>query len=319
MWRLQSGVRWPLYKHVPQSDTASVRVGRTVTLAGVLVNVFLIFFKFMAGVVGRSQALIADAVHSISDLMTDAVVLVGLRLGRKAPDQDHPFGHGRLETLSSAVVGLALVGVAVYIGVDAGRNIYNHTEYHPTWLALIAAVVSIVLKEILYQYTVHVGRRLKSLVIMANAWHHRSDALSSIAVLLGVAGARINPQWHILDAYAALLVSFFIVKVGFNILLGAARELADTAPAPEVLEDVKRCIQRVTGVLALHDLKVRTSRGLYQMEVHIVVDGGLTVSEGHRIAKQVESQLKVDLPDLTQVIIHVDPYQAGRTTISPRK
>lgn len=175
------------------------------------------------------------------------------------------------------------------------------------------------LKAALYQYTVYVGRRIESLVIRSNAWHHRSDALSSVAVLLGCAGAKINPKWHILDAYAALRVSFFIVKVGFEILSGAAQELADTAPHPEVLEDVKRCIQRVPGVFAVHDLRVRSSRGLYQMEVHIVVDGTLTVTDGHRIAKEVESHLRADVVDLTQVIIHIDPQVSGEEPVTSKE
>ena len=204
-----------------------------------------------------------------------------------------------------------LVGVAVYIGIEAGTNIHNHTEYHPTWLAVAAAAVSIFLKEALYQYTVRVGRRIKSLVIMANAWHHRSDALSSVAVLFGVVGSMINPDWHILDAYAALLVSFFIVKVGLSIIAGAARELTDTAPPPEALDNIRQCIQRVTGVISLHDLKGRTSRGLHQIEVHVVVDGNLSVTEGHQIADDVEARLKAEIPDLIHVVIHIDPHQGG--------
>ncbi len=289
----------------------SAKEGRTVTLVGVLVNALMVVIKLVCGILGHSQALIADAVHSISDLFTDAVVLVGLKVGRKAPDQDHPFGHGRVETLSSAVVGLILVGVAIYIGIEASTNIYDHTEYHPTWLALGAAAVSILLKEALYQYTVRVGHRIKSLVIMANAWHHRSDALSSVAVLLGVLGAKINPDWHILDAYAALLVSFFIVKVGLGILTGAARELADTAPRPEALDNIEQCIQRVPGVIAFHDLKGRTSRGLHLIEVHVVVDGTLSVTEGHGIAEDVELRLKAEIPDLIHAVIHVDPHARG--------
>jgi cation diffusion facilitator family transporter len=146
------------------------------------------------------------------------VVLFGIKIGRKPPDKEHHFGHARIETLASAIVGLALIGTAVYLGIDAALNIHRHTESHPTGVALIGAGVSIALKEALYRYTVLIGRRLKSQLIVANAWHHRSDALSSVAVLLGVAGTLINPSWHILDAFAALIVSFFIIKVGFDIL-----------------------------------------------------------------------------------------------------
>jgi len=292
---------------MPESMTESAKAGRSVTLVGVLVNAFLILFKFLAGVFGQSQALIADAFHSASDLFTDFVVLLGLKIGRKAPDERHPFGHARIETLASAIVGIALIATALCLGIKAIWNIYHHTEYHPTWLALVGAGVSIALKETLYHYTIRIGRRIKSLAIVANAWHQRSDALSSVAVLLGVAGAHIKPSWHILDSLAALLVSFFIVKVGLDILRNTFREFTDTAPQPETLNKITDCIQTVEGVIDTHDLRVRTSGGLYQMETHIVVDGQLTVAEGHRIARAVEICLAEEIADLDRVIVHVDP------------
>jgi cation diffusion facilitator family transporter len=296
-----------LEKFASDSKISSAQAGRSVTLVGALVNGLLILLKFFAGIFGQSQALIADAIHSVSDLFTDAVVLFGIRIGRKAPDEKHQFGHARIETLASAIVGMALIATALYLGIEACLNIYNHTEYHPTGLALIGAGVSIALKEALYHYTVHTGRRIKSQLIVANAWHHRSDALSSVAVLLGVAGTLINPSWHILDVFAALLVSFFIVKVGLDILRNSLREFTDTAPQPEILKKISDCIRSVEGVFDMHDLRVRTSGGLYQMETHIVVDGQLTVTEGHRIAKVVESCLVDEIEDLDRVIIHVDP------------
>ena len=297
----------PSEKLTPDSKIKSAQAGRSVTLVGAVVNALLILCKFAAGIFGQSQALIADAVHSVSDLFTDAVVLFGLSLGRKEPDEKHHFGHARIETLASTFVGLALIVTALYLGIGAAFNIYRHTEYHPTSLALLGAGVSVALKEALYHYTVHTGRRIKSQLIVANAWHHRSDALSSVAVLLGVAGTLINPSWHILDSFAALLVSFFIIKIGLDILGSSLREFTDTAPQQEILNKISDCTQSVEGVLDMHDLRVRTSGGLYQMEAHIVVDGQLTVTEGHRIAKVVESCLAEEIEDLDRVIVHVDP------------
>ena len=288
-------------------DKGRDRAGQRVTWVGAVANTLLIVLKFVAGILGHSQALIADAVHSVSDLFTDAIVLLGLRIGRKAPDEEHPFGHARIETLASAIVGIALIATALYLGIEAALNIYSHTEYHPTKLALIGAGVSIAFKEALYHYTVRTGRRIKSQLIIANAWHHRSDALSSVAVLLGVTGALINPTWYILDSFAALLVSFFIVKVGLDILRNSLREFTDTAPPPEILNKISHCTRSVEGVLDMHDLRVRTSGGRYQMETHIVVDGQLTVVEGHRIAKAVENCLAEEIEDLDRVIVHVDP------------
>lgn len=292
-----------------KDQTASVSAGRSVTLVGVVVNIFLILIKFIAGIFGSSQALIVDAAHSVSDLFTDAVVLFGLKIGRKAPDEKHHFGHARIETLFSTFVGLVLIGTAFYLGIKAAFNIYKQTEYHPTGLALIGAGLSIAMKEALYHYTVHTGRRIKSQLVIANAWHHRSDALSSVAVFFGVLGALIKPSWHILDSFAALLVSFFIVKVGLEILKDAFRELTDTAPQPEIISKIRQCALKIDGVNDTHDLKVRTSGGLYQIEIHIIVDGQITVSEGHKIAKTVEMCLVEDVEDLDSVIVHVDPTE----------
>jgi len=295
-------------------DKGKGHAGQRVTWVGAVANTLLIVLKFIAGILGHSQALIADAVHSVSDLFTDAIVLLGLRIGGKAPDEGHQFGHARIETLASAIVGLALIATALYLGIDAVLNIYRHTEYHPTKLALIGAGVSIVLKEALYHYTVRTGRRIKSQLIIANAWHHRSDALSSVAVLLGVTGTLINPSWYILDSFAALLVSFFIVKVGLAILKNSLREFTDTAPPSEILNKIIDCTRSVKGVHNMHDLRVRTSGGLYQMETHIVVDGQLTVTEGHKIAKAVENCLAEEIEDLDRVIVHVDPASEEKET-----
>ncbi|MBW2490611.1 MAG: cation transporter [Deltaproteobacteria bacterium] len=297
---------------MPESNSTAADTGKKVTLVGILVNTFLILLKLFAGIFGSSQALIADGVHSISDLFTDIVVLIGIKISQKPPDKTHHFGHARLETLGSFIVGMALIGTALYLGIEASLTIYHHTEYHPTGLALFGAGVSIVLKEVLYHYTIRAGRRIKSQLIVANAWHHRSDSLSSVAVFIGVAGTQINPSWHVLDAFAALLVSFFIVKVGLDILKDALREFTDTAPDPEIIGKIKQCALSVNGVVDTHDLRVRTSGGLYQMEIHIVVNGKLTVSEGHKIAKTVESCLIEDVGNFDRIIIHVDPSIENR-------
>ena len=181
------------------------RAGHRVTWTGAGVNAFLVVLKLAGGLLGNSQALVADAVHSVSDFVTDAVVLIGLSLGRRAPDESHHFGHGRIETLASALVGLSLIGVAIGLGWRAGQDILAGGGSRPTWLAVVVAAVSVVAKEVLFQLTIRVGRRIHSPVVVANAWHHRSDALSSVAVLVGVGATLIRPDWHVLDAFAALL------------------------------------------------------------------------------------------------------------------
>jgi len=289
------------------TEIASDDSGRSVTIVGALVNIFLIISKGLAGVFGHSQALIADAIHSISDLFTDVVVLLGLRYGRRAPDAEHHFGHARIETMASTIVGMALIGTAVYIGKDAALNIYQHTEYHPKGVAVFAAAIAVALKEALYHFTVHAGRRIKSQLLVANAWHHRSDAFSSVAVLLGVTVAYFKPAWHILDSYAALLVSFFIIKIGYEIIIKTINEFTDAAPKGEILDKIKKCAMSVDGVVDVHDLRARISGSVFQMEIHISVDGRLTVLEGHRIAKAAEKRIAEQIEDIGSVIVHVDP------------
>jgi cation diffusion facilitator family transporter len=293
-----------------RTDVTGLQAGQRVTWVSVVVNTLLIFLKLLAGIFGHSQALIADAIHTVSDLFTDVVVLVGLKMGRKAPDADHHFGHARFETSASGIVGVALLVVAVYIGYDAARDIYHHTELHPTWFAIIGALSSILVKEFLYQYTALVGRRIRSTAVIANAWHHRSDAFSSVAVLIGVTAARIKPAWHILDAYAALLVSFFIVKVALDILKGVLREITDTAPDPEVIDKIMDCIREVPNVMQVHDLRVRSIGGRYDLSVHVVVAPTLSVVEGHNAAEQIEKCLVGEIEEVGAVTVHIDPVGA---------
>jgi len=283
------------------------REGRRITWIGVAANALLIAVKFTAGVLGHSQALIADAVHSVSDFFTDAVVLLGLRYGRRPPDKDHHFGHARIETMASAVVGISLITVAVYLGYRSGMNIYLRVVSHPTYLALFGAAVSIVIKEALYQYTVIVGKRIRSQAVIANAWHHRSDALSSVAVFIGVGGALIKPGWHILDACAALVVSFFIARVGLDVLWSALREMTDTAPRQEVLDKIGECVRDVSGILEMHDLKVRSIGGIYYIQVHIVVDKDMSVEQSHRILNEARGCLYQEIENIGEIIVHVDP------------
>ena len=281
--------------------------GLRVTWIGLVVNVLLVVFKLWAGTISRSQALVADAVHSLSDIFSDVVVLLGLKWARKDEDDTHPYGHARIETISSMVVGLLLVLVGVGIAYKATMSIYNHDVSRPGPIAIFAAATSILLKEAMFWYTRLVGMRLKSPLLIANAWHHRSDALSSVAVLLGVTAVYVNPNWHLADAYAALVVTFFIVKVGLNLTWLAFKELADTAPDEAIVARLTEDVRAVHGVRQLHDLRARHSGTQIFVELHIVVDPELTVREGHDIAREVKARLLAKFTEVTRVIIHVDP------------
>jgi len=283
--------------------------GYRVTLMGGVCNGALIALKLTAGGVGHSEALIADAVHSLSDLVTDLITLVGFKIGRKGADANHHFGHGRVETFFSSLTGMLLVSGGGYIAFHSIMSIRGTPHVSPTILPVIVAFLSIPIKEGLFQRTGRVAQRLYSTSLMANAWHHRSDALSSVAVLVGVGGAYLNPQWASLDAWGALIVSFFIFKAGAGIILNAYKEFTDVAPGASIQERIRECALGIEGVEDLHDLRIRSSGGRYQMEVHVVVDGEISVRQGHHIAKEVEGCLFQEIQQLDNIIVHVDPSQ----------
>ena len=285
------------------------RRGLSVTLTGMVVNILLIVLKIWGGYVAHSHALLADGVHSISDLATDVVVLAGLKIGRSVEDERHPFGHGRIETLASMIVGVALVGAGLYIAWSATQIIIAGTSGHPTYIAIVIAVLSVVSKECLYQYTKYVGKKLNSPALLSNAWHHRSDALSSIAVIVGVAAAQIRPDWGILDCWAAIVVAVMIVHVGGTFIISSVSEFIDTAPEPDVVKRIVECATEVDGVRNVHDLRARTSGGKVFVELHVEVDGEISVRHGHSIAKAVEKCLITEINHLSKATIHVDPIE----------
>jgi cation diffusion facilitator family transporter len=281
--------------------------GIRVTLIGSIVNLLLMVFKLVAGFAANSQALIADGVHSLSDLFSDFVVILGVKIGRKREDPDHHYGHARIETISGMVVGILLVAVGIGIAYSAIATIYGHSVSRPGLFAIWAAVISIVLKEGMYWWTLIVGRRIKSMALIANAWHHRTDAFSSVAVLIGVGAAYINPDWHLTDSIAALVVTFFVLRVGLQLIWSAFRELSDAAPDRVVLTEIARTAKGIVGVRQVHDLRARYSGSQIFVELHIVVDPSISVRHGHAIAKEVKATLLDQFADVTRVIIHVDP------------
>ncbi len=300
-----------MHDQVPRSAVeaaeAGLAEGQRVTWAGVGLNLLLTAVKLAAGFWGRSQALVADAAHSLSDLVSDLVVLVGLRMGRRRADAEHHFGHGRLETMATAAVGLVLVVGAAGLGYDAVYSILDPADGAVTWLAPAAAALSVIVKEALYRYTMRVGRRINSSLVTANAWHHRSDALSSLAALAGSGAAFLDPGLRVLDPVAALVVSLLVIKVAVGIIANALRELGDAAPPSAALAEIEACARGVAGVLGVHDLRVRSTGGVYQAELHVVVKRELRVWQGHSIAKEVERCIIKDIPEMGRIIVHVDP------------
>ncbi len=285
-----------------------------VTIVGSVVNLLLLIFKFVAGIVGHSAAMVADSVHSLSDFVTDIVVVLFVRLSGRPADEDHDYGHGKFETLATLFVSLVLLGVAVMLFVNGVIDIVSalHGEKleTPGLVALIAAAASIVIKEILYRYTVRCGKKLNSQVVVANAWHHRSDALSSIGVLVGVAGAMLlGGSWSILDPIAATIVSVFIAKVAYNLLMPSLEELLERSLPKGVEQRILDIILSVDGVSSPHHLRTRRIGNAYAIEVHIRMDGDMTLAQSHAVTTTVERLLKQEFGDSTHVGIHTEPVK----------
>ncbi|BCX80733.1 hypothetical protein MIT9_P0309 [Methylomarinovum caldicuralii] len=281
------------------------RAKRRVTLVGALVNLLLGIGKIVAGCYGRSQALIADGIHSLSDLLTDVLVLATLRIAGQAADESHPYGHARFETIATVLLGLALIGVAGGVVWDAAQRLQGEAPlWHPNVWALAAAAVSILAKEALYHYTRHVALKTRSRLLQANAWHHRSDAISSVVVLAGVVGVLYG--YHFADAVAAIVVGLLIAKIGFGLVIESTRELVDTALPAHKVKAIEAAIRDTEGVRSLHSLRTRQMGGEALVDVHIQVPPDISVSEGHAIADKVRDRLLQEFEDITDVTVHID-------------
>ena len=285
-----------------------------VTLVGSAANVLLTVFKFIAGIVGHSAAMTADAVHSLSDLLTDAIVLLFVRIGAKPEDKDHDYGHGKYETLATTLVGFALALVAVGIGWKAVKSLLfwyqGGTLRAPGMLALWAAAVSVVLKELVYRYTVRRGRTLNSPAVEANAWHHRSDALSSLGTLAGIGGAIVlGDRWTVLDPLAGFIVSLFILRVAYKLLKGGFDELMEASLPEEIEKEILSIVTSFPDVRDPHHLRTRRIGSRYAIELHIRMDGAMPLAESHARTCEIERALKERFGDRTHITLHVEPVK----------
>ena len=284
----------------------------TVTLVGAVVNVLLTIAKCLAGIFARSSAMLADGIHSLSDLLSDAVVLVFVKLSGKERDEDHKYGHGKYETFATLVISVMLLVVAAELmssGISKIEDIINGEEVPaPGMLALWAAIISILAKEFLYQYTVRVGRKIDSPMMIANAWHHRSDALSSIGSLLGIAGAIfLGKQYVILDPLAACVISIFIIVMSVKMSVPAIKELLEVSLPKEKEARIAEIIRSVSGVVGLHELKTRQVGSGIVMDAHLVMDSELSLRQAHDISKNVEAALHAEYGDNIQISLHLEP------------
>lgn len=290
-------------------ERTAASVKRT-TLLGLAVNVFLSIIKFMLGMLGNSQALIADAVHSLSDLTTDVAVIFGAGIWSKRPDRNHPYGHTRIETIVTGGIGIMLLFAAAGIGYNALAAIqHDHTAEQPGWIAFWGALLSIILKEFLYRWTLKQGRKYTSRALIANAWHHRTDALSSIPVALAVVVSVLYRKLSFIDHIAAFAVSLFILYAGGKILKSVIEEISETGASPTYLKKIEEIVLNVEGVRSVHALRSRRMGSGWFIDLHVQVDPDLPVRQGHEISQAVEDSLIENGPEIYDVIVHIEPYE----------
>ena len=285
---------------------------RSITIWGAVVNIALTVAKIVAGVVGRSAAMIADGIHSLSDLLSDIVVLVFTHISSKGKDRDHSFGHGKFETLATLIVSIILVVVGAKLmsgGIKSIISVVNGEVIpKPGYIALAAAVISIAAKEILYYATVKVGKEVNSPVVVANAWHHRSDALSSIGALLGIGGAIIlGDKWTVLDPIASCCISIAIIVIAVKMALPSLSELLETSLPEDIEAEIVRTASEIPGVRDIHELKTRRNGISFIIDAHITVDPSISIVEAHDIATNVEEALQLKYGNETQISIHMEP------------
>ncbi|MBR0118222.1 MAG: cation transporter [Prevotella sp.] len=283
-----------------------------VTLVGSVGNMALLTFKFIAGVVGHSSAMIADAVHSLSDFITDIIVILFVRISAKPQDESHDYGHGKFETIASFVIGLALVAAATGIIFSGGMKLAKWLEGEqleaPGKLALWAALLSILVKEVLYHYTVRKGKTLHSQAVEANAWHHRSDALSSIGAAIGIGGAiLLGNRWTVLDPLASIVVGAMLVKVAVGLLKTSIGELTECSLPEDTENEIVQIIQSYPNVYEPHNLRTRRIGNRIAIEAHVRMNGDITLTEAHNRATDIEHQLKSRFGKSTHVTIHMEP------------
>ncbi|MDY0143585.1 MAG: cation diffusion facilitator family transporter [Bacteroidales bacterium] len=295
------------------NNTSRTKTIRNVTLIGSVANLLLTGGKIIAGIVGKSSAMIADGIHSLSDLVTDIIVLVFIKVSGKERDKNHQYGHGKYETFATMLISFALMIVGAGILWTSANKVLDSINgiviEQPGYIALYAALISIITKEGLYWYTKTIGVKVNSQAMVANAWHHRSDAFSSIGTAIGISGAiLLGEKWRVLDPIAGIIVSFFILKVAWEIANPSINELLESSLPEETENEIIEIIKETSGVKGFHNLKTRKIGDIYAIEVHIKVDKELTVELSHQIATQIEKSLRDKFGNQSHIGIHVEPY-----------
>lgn len=283
--------------------------GLKTSVLTIIANVILAIVKIFAGIVGKSSAVLADGFHTLSDVLTTVVAIMGLKIASKSPDEDHPYGHEKYEPIFGKAISLVLVVTGLLIGFDALKVLVSGNVQTPGSIALGAAFASVIVKEIMFRYTMRTAKKIKSFSLEADAWHHRSDALSSIGTFLGVVGARRGLS--ILDPIAGIVVSIIIIKVGVDLYLDSVRSLVDESASPAIIEQIETIIKSVEGVKTIPDLKTRIFGSKIYVDLSITVDADISVKEGHDIAKEVHDLIEDQVDSVKHCMVHVEPFIAN--------
>ena len=289
-----------------------------VTLYGAAINIILVIFKLIAGILGQSAAMIADGIHSLSDLLTDAVVIIFMKLSSRPQDEDHDYGHGKYETLATAIIGMALfvVGLGICYGgaVKIWAALQGQQLGQPGWIALIAALLSIALKEWCFQFTVRTGRAIQSETVVANAWHHRSDALSSVGTAIGIGGAiALGPSWAVLDPIAAVIVSVLIAITAWKLMANALGELLEKSLPKAMEKDIEHTVTEDPKLSDIHHLRTRRIGSHIAIEMHVRMPGDLTLVQAHQLVSSAEKRLRDRFGQGTFISIHMEPEKSSLT------
>lgn len=299
-------------KSTVKSNNDMESTATRVSMVSIVGNTVLALFKLFAGIVANSGAMISDAVHSASDILSSIIVIIGVKLSARDSDNAHPYGHERFECVAAIVLSVILFVVGIFIGESAinsitGRNTSNLAV--PGMLALAAAVISIVSKEAMFHYTKYYAKKLNSSALMADAWHHRSDAFSSIGALIGIVGARIG--FEILDPIASLVICVFIIKASYDIFKDAINKMIDRSCSEDVEQKITACAAQQDGVLKIDNIKTRMFGNRIYVDIEICADGKLTLEEGHEIAENVHTAIENNFENVKHIMVHVNPYNDG--------
>lgn len=280
--------------------------GKRVSILTILLNIFLFIFKIVAGILGCSTAMIADGIHTLSDIITTFMVILGLKISSKEEDAEHPYGHEKFEPIYGKIISTLLLLTGIFIAYKGIKNLFLGDYIKPKSIAIIASMVSILVKEIMYRYTIQTANKIQSISMEADAWHHRSDALSSVGTFIGILGAKLG--FTILDPITAIVVSLFIIKVAVKFYIKSVKELVDTSADDDTLIKIRKEVLKISGVEKIYKLKTRCFGSKLYVDIEIYVDSKISVEEGHTIATKVHDHIENTFKNIKHCMVHVEPF-----------